>query len=199
MIRNIYAIVVGAMLLPSALWAQHLPARNAPSELDLAVTYNAQRGNITSGNNFWLQGGGAELTATFYRGLGIAADVTGTHGGNIGSSGVGLTLVTATFGPTYTWTLPRHGKSQRQWKLFGESLLGIANGLDSVFPNSAGVQSSDNSLALQMGGGADLNLSRHIAVRLFQADWVRTQLPNAGTNTQNNLQLGAGIVFRLPR
>ena len=199
--RFVCVIVVGAIaLLPCALSAQQVPAKNAEPELSLAITYNAQRGIVTSsGNGFWTQGGGAELMATFYHGLGIAADVTGTHASNISPSGVDLTMVTATFGPTYTWGLPRHGKSQREWKIFGESLLGVANGLDSVFPNAAGAQSSSNSLALQVGGGADLDLSRHIAVRVLQADWLRTELPNAASNVQNNLQLGAGIVFQLPK
>jgi hypothetical protein len=34
-------------------------------------------------------------------------------------------------------------------------------------------------------------------VRLVQADWVRTELSNAGGNVQNNLRLGAGVVFRI--
>jgi hypothetical protein len=101
--RFAYGIVVGAAaLLPAGLWAQQ---KKAQPEIDLALTYSAQYGNRTSNESFWAQGGGAELTATFYHGLGIAANVTGTHAANISSSGVGLTLVTTTFGPTYTWTV----------------------------------------------------------------------------------------------
>lgn len=197
--RLVRGIVVGVLLLlPAGLSAQQQRGHGTQPELDLAMTYSTQRGMTTDGSSFWPQGGSAELTATFYHGLGVAADVTGTHSGSIGSSGVGLTLVTATFGPTYTWALPRRAKSSRQWKLFGESLLGIAIGVDSVFPNPSGAQSGTNSLALQTGGGADLDLSRHFSVRLLQADWLRTQLPNGASNVQNNLQLGAGIVLRFP-
>ena len=53
------------------------------------------------------------------------------------------------------------------------------------------------SLALQVGGGVDLGLTRHFGIRVFQADWVRTQLPNGTTDVQNTLRLGAGVVFRL--
>jgi hypothetical protein len=196
--RFVYGIVVGVVaLLPAGLWAQQ---KNKQSqEVDLAITYSAQRSNLTTGNSFWAQGGGAELTATSYHGLGMAANITGTHAANISSSGVGLTLVTATFGPTYTWTVPRHRNVPRQWRFFGESLIGIANGVDSVFPDPSGAQSDASSLALQIGGGADLDLSPHFAVRLFHADWLRTQLPNGTTNIQNNLRLGAGIVFRFPQ
>lgn len=196
--RFVYGIVTGVMaLLPVGLWAQQKSPH--PQELDFAMTYSAQRGNLTSGESFWAQGGGAELTATFYHGLGITANVTGTHAANINSSGVGLTLVTATFGPTYTWAVPGHRNSLRQLRFFGESLIGIANGVDSVFPDTSGAQSDATGLALQTGGGADLNLSPHFAVRLFRADWLRTQLPNGTTNVQNNLQLDTGIVFRFPQ
>jgi peptidoglycan-associated lipoprotein len=45
------------------------------------------------------------------------------------------------------------------------------------------------------GGGVDIGLSRHIALRLVQADYVRIQLPNSITNVQNNFRLGAGIIL----
>jgi hypothetical protein len=49
---------------------------------------------------------------------------------------------------------------------------------------------------VQAGGGIDLGLSRHIALRLIEANWLRTQLPNGTTNGQNNLVLGTGVVMR---
>jgi hypothetical protein len=137
------------------------------------------------------------LTATFFHGLGIAANVTGTHA-NISSSGVGLTLVTTTFGPTYTWAVPHPKDSPGPLRFVGESLIGIANGAGSVFPDPSGAQSDASSLALQIGGAADLNLSRHFALRLLHADWLRTQLPNASTNVQNTLQLDTGTILRFP-
>lgn len=138
------------------------------------------------------------LGGAFFHGLGLEANVTGTHASAASTSGVGLTLVTATFGPTYIWKLPMHHADKRQWSLFGESLVGVANGLDSVFPKAGGAQTSANSMALEMGGGADLLLSRRVSLRLIQADWLWTQLPNGTSNVQNNLQLGFGVVFHLP-
>lgn len=35
------------------------------------------------------------------------------------------------------------------------------------------------------------------ASRLLEASWLRTEFENATTDVQNNLQLGAGIVFRI--
>jgi hypothetical protein len=47
-----------------------------------------------------------------------------------------------------------------------------------------------------LGGGLDVNVSRHIAIRAAQADWLYTQFPNGVDNRQNNLRITAGIVFR---
>lgn len=70
------------------------------------------------------------------------------------------------------------------------------NSFNSVFPAPSVAIDSSNSLALKMGGGMNIALSPHIALRAFQANWLRTQLPNASTNVQNNLNLGAGLVLR---
>lgn len=189
-------IAGGMAILSSALLAQTGHPESTKPELDLAITYNEQYSNPTQGSNFWLPGGGAELTGTFYHGLGFTANISGSHTGSVNTSGYGLSLVTATFGPTYTWKTRLHAKSPRQFRFFAESLVGIANGFDSYFPNLPNALSSDDSLALQLGGGTDLTLSRRFSMRLLHADWLRTQLPNAAANVQNNLQLGTGIVFR---
>ena len=88
---------------------------------------------------------------------------------------------------------------KRSLAIFGQGLIGSAWGFDSYFPSSAGGTTDATSFALQVGGGVDLGLKRHIGIRLFQADWLRTQLPNGTTNVQNTLRLGTGIVFRIPQ
>ena len=186
-------LICVALLAPAGLFAQQRP------ELDVAVTYSAQQSTVRGGGDFWAQGGSTEVAATFYRGLGVAMNVAGVRASSISSSGVGLTTVTSTFGPRYTWSHPLHERSLQGFRLFGQTLIGVAQGLDSVFPSSTGARSDVEDFALQMGGGADLLLSRHFAVRALDADWVHTQFPNGGSNVQNNLRLSAGVVFRLPK
>jgi opacity protein-like surface antigen len=99
-------------------------------------------------------------------------------------------LVTTSFGPRYRW------RSAGKISPYGQALLGIANGFDSVFPDPAGAQDSASSLALQLGGGVDYRVSDHFAVRALDAGWLRTQLPNSVSNVQNTLRLGAGVVVR---
>ncbi len=163
-------------------------------EVDLAVSYLAARSNITPGQFFWQQGGSVELSAPFYHHFGVAMSITGTEAQNIAGTGVDLDMVTTTFGPRYTWSRPS-GKVA----VFGQGLIGIANAWNSFFPGVAGATTDANSFALQVGGGIDLRLSHHWAVRPIQADWVRTHFPNATTTVQNNLRLGGGLVFRIPQ
>jgi len=186
-------LLTGAITWTSAIaYGQAAPAPQ-PHEVDLTFTYGAQRSNLTTGSDFWLRGGALDLSAELYRGWSIVANIAGERASNINSRGVNLTMVTTTFGPRYTWS------PKRKLSVFGHGLIGEALGLDSVFPSPTGAQTDSNTIALQVGGGVDLRLSKHFAARALQADWVRTQFPNSTTNVQNNLRLGAGIVFRLQR
>jgi hypothetical protein len=162
-----------------------------PTRLDLGVTYVAERSlKADSSQNFWTQGGSIELGANVWHGWGIAANITGTHTGSIGSSAIPLSLVTATFGPRYRW------HADRRLSLYGEGLIGEANGFHSLLPTIAGSQSSANGFSAQVGGGVDCSLSNRFALRLLDAAWSRTQLPNGTDNVQNNLRLAAGVVLR---
>jgi hypothetical protein len=100
-------------------------------------------------------------------------------------------MVTATFGPRYTWS-----SSLRHYSIFGQALAGEANAFHSVFPAREGALDSTNSLALQVGGGVNLPVTRHISIRALQVDWLHTQLPNNSGNVQNNLRMGAGLIYR---
>jgi hypothetical protein len=159
--------------------------------MDLAVTYDAAQANIVFGSNFWMQGGSVQIHGQFWHGLGVVADVGGLRTGDAHGTGVGLDLVTATFGPRYTRSWPR-----RRYAVFGQALAGDAHGFDSVFPATNAVTSSANGLALQVGGGMNVQFSRHFAWRGFEVAWLRTHLPNATTNVENNLRVGTGLVFR---
>ena len=187
-------LLTGAIAWISAIASGQTTSAPEPHELDLTFTYSPQLSNLVNGSNFWLQGGALDLSAEFYHGLSIVANIATEYASNINSSSsVNLTMVTTTFGPRYTWT------PKNKLAVFGHGLIGEAFGLDSVFPSLRGAETDFNTLALQVGGGIDLRLSKHFGLRAVQADWVRTQFPNSTTNVQNNLRLGAGIIFRLQR
>jgi Outer membrane protein beta-barrel domain len=183
------------VLLLGAMAITPLAAHGAPSveqgRFEVAMTYNPVHSNTAGNNSFWMQGGSVQVEGRFWRGLGVVADIAGTHAGNINSSGVGLDMVTSMFGPRYTW-IPAHHKLA----VFGEGLVGVANGFNSVFPFASGASTSANGLAVLVGGGANVEISRHFAIRAIEADWLHTQLPNGTSGVQDNLRLGAGVVLR---
>lgn len=190
-IRGKLLLGCACLLAGASAWGQRDQNQAKPDHdfVDVAVVYNPLMANVVGVNSFWMQGGSAQVHGQFWHGLGAVADVAGLHAGDINSNGVGLDLVTATFGPRYTW-------SHRRYAVFGQALAGEAFGLNSIFPSSTGTSDSANSMALYVGGGVNMHLTRHVSARAFEADWLRTQLPNATTNVQNNLRLGAGLIYR---
>lgn len=189
--RLLLITAAAALAVPGMQGQATTPKNTSQPEVDLALTYANQYSNLVRGGNFWLQGGTAELSAGLYRGFGVVANVSGTRIENINGSGRDLTMITTAFGPRYTWET-----NSRKIAVFGETLIGESHGANSAFPTIRGFQTDSNSFALLLGGGIDLRLSRHFAVRPFQAEWLRTQFPNGTTNVQNNLRLESGIVLR---
>lgn len=171
--------------------AQKAGSDTPETQFDVAFTFNAASANQVGGSRFWMTGAGMQVHDRFYGGWGAVADIAGLHTSNINSSGVGLDLITATFGPRYTW-IPAH----QRFSLYGQGLVGEVFAFHTVIPMQPFAINSDSGLAVLAGGGMNLRATPHIAVRVFEADWLRTQLPNTTTNAQNNLRVDAGVVFR---
>lgn len=185
------SFLMACVLAGAVAWGESRTLPVAPSGLDLAVTYDGARAQTAGEHAFWLQGGSVQLHGRFYKNLGVVADVATLRTANMHGAGVGLTLVTTTFGPRYTYKLPWHSA-----EVYGQTLLGLANGADSVFPASSGAESSAFGLALNLGGGVNLPLGKsRFAWRAVESSWVRTQLPNSGSGSQNHWRLGSGMVI----
>jgi hypothetical protein len=159
----------------------------------VAVTYDLERAKTAAigGGGFWLQGGGVDVAVPFYKGLGIAGSFSGEHAANI-QPGVSISKLSYLAGPRYTF-----GRSRFQ--VFGEGLFGGAHGFDSIFPTASGVMPTANSYAMQLGGGVDVPLRHGFGVRALELDYVRTALPNNGTNSQNDLRVAFGASYRFNR
>ena len=199
--RHLLRLLLAGLL--GLLATTHASAQARPDQgIDLAVTYSSLHTNHTTGGTFWLQGGGFDLNAPFYRGFGLTASATGLHANaNTATNASPLDLVAVVFGPRYTVHI---GK---RLAVYGEALGGEAHGFHSLFtygsgplPSlTAGYTDSANALAFQTGGGVDLRLSQHLKVRVVQVDYLRTELPNGSSNLQNNLRVAAGLVLHLGR
>lgn len=209
--RMIGAWIRGMMLLAGAFTLILTPAmaqNSAPlaptsqrRSIDLGFTWSPEHAKIAENacHCFWLQGLSANASLNFYRGLGIAVDLTQGSASNI-EPGLDLKKITFAVGPRYTLDLAhfkRMKDSQHAPRLFGQALFGPSHAYNSFFPTPTGSTSSANSFSIQLGGGADLPLKRGFGLRLLEIDYVRTTFPNDYSNIQNDYRLGFGFSYRL--
>jgi outer membrane immunogenic protein len=206
MLKSIHktVLLLGACALVGLpAWGQQDNGAATPSHpsIDLGVTYAAERAYIAPGNCncFWFNGGGADVAATFWKGFGVAAALTGDHASDV-TPGVDINKIAYMAGPRYTYT-PSGQKAQRglgsRWQVFGEGLFGGVHAFDSSFPAATGLRTSADSFVLQTGGGINLSFSKRLAVRVFEAAYVRTSLPNNASDVQNDLRLGFGLSYHI--
>jgi len=199
-------LLVGACILASSTaWAQQAQnaAKQTPVSIDLAVTYTPERAQTMPNQCcFWMQGGGVDASVTFWKGLGIAASLTGDHAANI-TSGVDVNKISYMAGPRYTYaargTNHSGAASTPHYQIFAQGLFGGVHGFSGVYPAGSSTTSSANAFALQAGGGFNYYLTKHWGLRLFEADYVRTALPNNAANIQNDLHLGFGVAYHHSR
>ena len=86
---------------------------------------------------------------------------------------------------------PRINLRHARYVLFGQVLLGRVWAEDGITFGSVTV------FGIAAGGGIDVRVSRHIAIRPAQAEYFLTRFFDGNTNRQNNFRFGAGIVLRL--
>jgi len=162
----------------------------APLEVSFAYSYLRANANPGQCGCFNLSGGNVEAALHVYRWLGLAADFSGENTANVNNGGQGLSLISFTAGPRVSFSF------HRKFTPFAQALFGAAHGFNSYFPVVAGPTTNATDFAMIAGGGFDVRIARHIAIRPIEADYLLTQLPNGVNGTQNNLRLSAGVVLR---
>ena len=181
------------LALGSAAIAPHPAVAQSGPRVDVGVDYNYVRTNAPAGDCgcFAMNGGSGWIAINFSHSLGIVGEIASQHASNISaSSGADLTLTSYLAGPRYTWGRSHH------FSPFAQVLLGGAHASGSLAPGSSGMPGSANSFGMTAGGGLDIGLTRHIALRAFEADYYLTRFDNGVNDHQNNLRLGFGVVIR---
>jgi outer membrane immunogenic protein len=183
-------LTAGAALAQNATSAQRTVVLPPAPIVDVSVMFVAERSKLTFGDSFWMEGGSGELSFPAYKRISLAMNVTGVRNGNLGSNR-SFSKVSFVAGPRYTMGLHRS-------RIFVEGLVGGVHAFDGIFPGASSASSSANSLAMQAGGGYDIDWTKRITFRPIAASYVLTHLPNGASNTQNDFKVAAGIVFRFP-
>jgi opacity protein-like surface antigen len=182
--------VVVSLLGFASLFA--VAAQAQERELDrveVFAGYSYVRANpATSGTSgFSLNGGSASASYNVNRWLSGVADFGGYNNSSILNTGANGTVATYLFGPRVTY------RRFSRVTPFGEVLFGGAHVGSNVFSTN-----SQNAFAMTVGGGFDYRLTSHWSLRPAKVDYLLTRFkePVIGTESQNNLRVSTGIVFR---
>jgi hypothetical protein len=193
-------------------------AQDAP-RVQVAVDYSYLRtpqDSFVPGSSF--NGGAASVAYFFSKHIGLKAEFAdyGSYGqtvsvpANTQGCNSQSNCVLSVRGNVFTYTAGPVLRFRIKRVLpFAEVMFGgIHNNIYANIYNSCTIQGecinlsklpNNNAFDLVLGGGIDLPLSEHIAIRPVEADWVRTGFGNPtviGNSTQNNLRVQAGIVFK---
>lgn len=183
------------LLFISAACAVRATSQTSPSSnWEVGAGYNYVHTNAppTGCGCFSMNGGSASVVRQVTMAFGIAGEFNGVTNGSINTTGRSLTLLTYLAGPRYRY-IPTRG----HFVPFAQILVGGAHASGGLYATSGSSSGSTNAFATSMGGGVDVALTRHFAVRLVQAEYLLTLLPNGINSRQNNFSLSAGIVLRI--
>ncbi|MCJ7504343.1 MAG: porin family protein [Acidobacteriia bacterium] len=141
-----------------------------------------------------LNGWGASVSGNVTRYFGVTADFSGVYGSEpyapVCTLPVppGCPLQTQNLsayhflaGPRFT--LRTHGATP-----FAHALFGVANLREEKWGTRSG-------FAMGFGGGVDVPLGKHLAYRLFQADYIPAKRPNGVSGWNHDFRLETGIVL----
>jgi hypothetical protein len=173
------------------------PAPTPESDkFDVALNFTYKVAKIASTTNrFVLPGGSLDAAYNFggkVKALGLVVDINGESKSNI-EPGVNLTQFSVMGGARYTFHLVP--KNPHAVDLYGQFLGGGVFTSNSLFPGPSSTTTSANSSAIQLGGGANIRLTRRIALRLLEADFIATHLPNSTNSRQYDIRFSNGVVF----
>lgn len=169
-------------------------AQQDETRSELAFEYNYVRSNAPPGGCgcLGLHGASGSFAWAIKPGtLDVVGELGITHGASISGKDYTLTLSTYTAGVRYHPHL-------HFWRLrtYGEVLLGAAHaGGTLIDSQNSPAANSGSAFAAIVGGGVDWRITKNFSARLLQADYLLTKFNNGANDRQNNLRLGAGVVF----
>jgi opacity protein-like surface antigen/outer membrane protein OmpA-like peptidoglycan-associated protein len=163
---------------------------------------------LADGNRMvWLNGGSTSIAFNLNRYFGLVGDFGGFRDSEVRLSGTGgnASRVVDSSGSAYNYLLgPRISfRNHTRVTPFVQALFGgmYASEVTSSNCSSAGctLLPSENKFAMTAGGGLDIGVHPHFAIRIVQAEYLMTKFANIDTGAaarQNDIRLSAGVVFR---
>ena len=143
-------------------------------------------GYTWAGGNF--HGWNASLTGNVTKRLGIMADFSGQYGSEL----AGPILVNQN---AHSFLIgPRFAFRGKRLTPFVYAMIGATRFQESATISGQRLSHSDTGFSSALGGGLDIKVNDHIAVRTFQIDYFR---PNFFGEAHNRGRLAFGVVIHL--
>jgi opacity protein-like surface antigen len=186
--RKTFAVL---LLFAAVITAPRVRAQDQATKFELYSGYDYVRFNVNSNvsgqppsQTFNGNGGGGQLEFNVNHWLGLVGDVSGLWATNEKEDGAAIPYL---FGPRINLRLKRITP-------FGQILFGGV-----ATSSGIGYSGWQNQFAMTAGGGIDVRVSEHFAIRPVQAEYFLTKIPDGLNNRQNNFRFSAGISFLFGR
>jgi OmpA family len=154
----------------------------------------------------WLNGGSTSVAFNLNRYLGLVGDFGGFNETRLLLVSGNPPIVTGPFQPVDSGSVftflggPRLSfRSHERFTPFVQALFGdILATQEMRCPSCTPSLPTQNAFALTAGGGLDIKLHHHLAIRVIQAEYMMTRFENFSGKTaaQNDMRLSSGLVFR---
>ncbi len=187
-ILGVFAVLVALAFVPTA-WAQESSEWAAPrmevyAGYDLLHTNFNDESGAYNQSSFNLNGGGGQFVYNVNNWVGAVSEVDGY---SLLSDRIRPVLMTYLTGPRFTLHRGRLIP-------YVHTLFGGAYSRDAV--NNTGYT---NVFGMAVGGGAEVRVNRHLAVRPLQAEYFLMKFPDGEYNRQNGFRYSTGVIFNLGR
>jgi outer membrane protein with beta-barrel domain len=160
-------------------------------QIEMSGNYSFIRARAANaGQTFDLNGGGTTFAYAHNDHFSSVVDVGAYHFVGF-QQGLNSTMYTYMFGPRITFSGARRAVP------FAQILLGAGR----LNASSTGVKAGENGFVMAVGGGLDVPLHRHFAVRVVQAEYLLTRFNsvNGSPAEQSSIRISAGVVLRFGR
>jgi outer membrane protein OmpA-like peptidoglycan-associated protein/opacity protein-like surface antigen len=212
-----------AAMPPAPMPADSTPADSTPAampysegmnfgtpkaELFLGYSYLQAVPKLADGNRLvWLNGGSTSIAFNFNRYLGVVGDFGGFGDTQLRLNGAANpAIVQDSSGSVYTYLAGPRLSYRRHERItpFAQVLFGGIHASQVTLSSgctAAGCMPlpAENTFAMTAGGGLDIRVRQHLAIRILQAEYLMTRFDNLATGTsatQNDMRLSSGIVLR---
>ncbi|MGH9712726.1 MAG: outer membrane beta-barrel protein [Candidatus Acidiferrales bacterium] len=193
--KNLIALFAFLAICSISTFAQDTPV------VQVGGGYTFRSFNVPQSSRLDMNGWNATAEYNIKRWLAVAADFDGTYKSQPDTLFIGLSdktdIYSFVFGPRI-YPLGHHRLSPFVHAMFGVGRSSVT--VPNPPPTGATFSQSENDFAFTFGGGLDLSLGRHFAIRVAKVDYEQTRFYHAftpGAPNQNNFKYSAAFLIKL--